>query len=155
MLKIENLNVHFGDFHALKDVSLEIPDGEFFTLLGPSGCGKTTMLRLIAGFIMPTTGQILMNGTEFESVWLGHQFSRHCADNDLRREIAMLRRIEQQQQKRIAALKPADESLLEHTIGYEQLAVDLTAIFAQRESDKYVKMAMDFALLEDFDHLYR
>ena len=37
MLKVEKLNVHFGDFHALKDVSLEIPDGEFFTLLGPSG----------------------------------------------------------------------------------------------------------------------
>lgn len=46
---------------------------------------------------------ILMNGTEFESVWLGHQFSRHCGNNDLRREIAMIRRIEQQQQKRISA----------------------------------------------------
>ena len=44
---------------------------------------------------------------------------------------------------------------MEHTIGYEQLAVDLTAIFAQREKDAYVRQAMDFALLEDFDHLYR
>ena len=98
---------------------------------------------------------ILMNGTEFESVWLGHQFSRHCANNELRREIAMLRRIEQQQQKRIAALKPADESLLEHTIGYEMLAVDLTSALAKAEPDAYVKQALDFALLEDFDHLYR
>ena len=98
---------------------------------------------------------ILMNGTEFESVWLGHQFSRHCADNDLRREIAMIRRIEQQQQKRISALKPADESLLEHTIGYEMLAVDLTSALAKAEPDAYVKQALDFALLEDFDHLYR
>ena len=98
---------------------------------------------------------ILMNGTEFESVWLGHQFSRHCSNNDLRREIAMIRRIEQQQQKRISALKPPDESLLEHTIGYEMLAVDLTSALAKTEPDAYVKQALDFALLEDFDHLYR
>lgn len=98
---------------------------------------------------------ILANGAEFEAVWFGHQFHRHERNNDLRRELALLRRKEQQQQKRIAALKPIGESVLEHTIGYEQLAVDLTAIFAERESNKYVKAAMDFALLEDFDHLYR
>lgn len=98
---------------------------------------------------------ILMNGTEFESVWLGHQFSRSCDDNDLRRELALIRRVEQQQQKRISALKPADETVLEHTIGYEQLAVDLTACMARCEPDGYVKAALDFALLEDFDHLYR
>lgn len=98
---------------------------------------------------------ILANGAEFEAVWFSHQFHRHETDNDLRRELALLRRKEQQQQKRIASLKPIGEGILEHTIGYEQLAVDLTAIFAQRESDKYVKQAMDFALLEDFDHLYR
>ena len=98
---------------------------------------------------------ILANGAEFEAVWFSHQFHRHELNNDLRRELALLRRKEQQQQKRIAALKPIGESVLEHTIGYEQLAVDLTAIFAERESNKYVKAAMDFALLEDFDHLYR
>ncbi len=98
---------------------------------------------------------ILANGAEFEAAWFSHQFHRHCTDNDLRRELAVLRRKEQQQQKRIASLKPIGEGILEHTIGYEQLAVDLTAIFAARESDKYVKQAMDFALLEDFDHLYR
>ena len=98
---------------------------------------------------------ILMNGTEFESIWLGHQFQRHCADNDLRRELAMIRRIEQQQQKRIAALKPADESILEHTIGYEMLAVDLTAAMAMHEPNRNVQDALNFALLEDFDHLYR
>jgi hypothetical protein len=48
-----------------------------------------------------------------------------------------------------------NESILEHTIGYEQLAVDLTAELAKREVDCYVKTALDFALLEDFDHLYR
>ena len=98
---------------------------------------------------------ILMNGTEFEAVWYGHQFSRHAGDNELRRQIALLRRLEQQQQKLIGALKPADETILEHTIGYEQLAVDLTAELAQREDNPYVKQALDFAMLEDFDHLYR
>lgn len=98
---------------------------------------------------------ILMNGTEFEANWFSHQFSRHCTNNDLRRELALLRRVEQQQQKAIASLKPIDENLLEHTIGYEQLAVDLTAIMAQNETDEYVRAALDFALLEDFDHLYR
>ncbi len=98
---------------------------------------------------------ILMNGAEFESNWYSHQFSRHCADNDLRRELALSRRIEQQQQKRLAFLKPADENILETTIGYEQLAVDLTSVLAMNEPDKYVKAALDFALLEDFDHLYR
>ena len=101
------------------------------------------------------TRVILMNGTEFENVWFSHQFSRNCPDNDLRRVLARMRRSEQQQQKLIAALKPADETLLEHTIGYEQLAVDLTAHLARREPDEHVRDALNFALLEDFDHLYR
>ena len=98
---------------------------------------------------------ILMNGTEYEANWFSHQFHRHCTNNDLRLELAVLRRAEQQQQKRIACLKPIDESILETTIGYEQLAVDLTAILAQREPDAYVVQVMNLALLEDFDHLYR
>ncbi len=98
---------------------------------------------------------ILTNGAEFESVWFLHQFSRHCNDNDLRRELALIRASEQQQQKLGACLKPKDESVLETTIAYEQLAVELTAILAKREPDKNVKAALDFALLEDFDHLYR
>ena len=52
-------------------------------------------------------------------------------------------------------MKPADETILEHTISYEQLAVDLTAELARKEKDCYVKKTLDFALLEDFDHLYR
>ena len=98
---------------------------------------------------------ILMNGTEFESNAYSHQFQRHESNNDLRRELAMMRRQEQQQQKKIACLKPMDETVLEHTIGYEQLAVDLTAGLAQRVGCPKVKSALDFALLEDFDHLYR
>lgn len=98
---------------------------------------------------------ILMNGTEFEAVWFLHQFNRHCNDNDLRRELAFIRRIEQQQQKKIQNLKPINENILETTIAYEQLAVDLTARLAQMETDVNVKNALNFALLEDFDHLYR
>ncbi len=98
---------------------------------------------------------ILMNGTEFEANWFSHQFHRNCSNNDLRRELAVSRRVEKQQQMRIASLKPLDETMLETTIAYEQLAVDLTAILAQREPDHYVEMTMQLALLEDFDHLYR
>ena len=101
------------------------------------------------------TRVILMNGTEFEQNWFMHMFSRNCPDNEARRELALLRRLEKQQQMLISALKPTDETVLEHTIGYEQLAVDLTAQLAQHEPDMYVKNALDFALLEDFDHLYR
>ena len=98
---------------------------------------------------------ILMNGTEFEANWFSHQFARHTDDNDLRRDLALTRYIEKQQQLKISLLKPMNESVLEHTIGYEQLAVDLTAELAKRELDCNVKTALDFALLEDFDHLYR
>ncbi len=98
---------------------------------------------------------ILMNGTEFESVRFSNAFTRHSSNNDVRRSLAIMRRGEQMQQKRIASLKPANESILEHTIGYEQLAVDLTANLALSENNSYVKKQLNFALLEDFDHLYR
>ena len=101
------------------------------------------------------TRVILMNGTEFEANWFSHQFARHVTDNDLRRDLALTRYVEKQQQLKISLLKPKDESILEHTISYEQLAVDLTAELAKRELDCNVKTALDFALLEDFDHLYR
>ena len=101
------------------------------------------------------TRVILMNGTEFENVWFSHQFSRATGDNELRRKLALIRRSEQQQQKLLAHLKPAEETALEHTIGYEQLAVDLTAHLAKRVTDADIRDALDFALLEDFDHLYR
>lgn len=98
---------------------------------------------------------ILMNGTEFEANWFSHQFARHTDNNDLRRELSLTRMIEKQQQQKISLLKPCNETALEHTIAYEQLAVDLTAELAKRECDCYVKKSLDFALLEDFDHLYR
>ena len=101
------------------------------------------------------TRVILMNGTEYESVWFMHQFARHCTEKEILEALSVVRRQEQQQQKRIAALKPIDESILETTIAYEQLAIDLTAALAVNEKDKNNKAALNFALLEDFDHLYR
>ena len=98
---------------------------------------------------------ILMNGTEYEAIWFSHRFFRQCNNNDLRRSLALLRSTEQQQQKLLSCLKPLNESILETTIGYEHLAVDLTSALAKREKNQYVKAALDFALLEDFDHLYR
>lgn len=62
---------------------------------------------------------ILLNGAEFEQNWFLHQFSRNCNNNDLRREISLIRRHEQHQQKTISGLKPIDESDLETTIAYE------------------------------------
>lgn len=61
---IEGVSKSFGDFKALKDVSLEIKKGEFFSLLGPSGCGKTTLLRIIAGFETPDTGSVTFDGVD-------------------------------------------------------------------------------------------
>ena len=55
-------------FRALDDVSIQIRNGEFFTLLGPSGCGKTTLLRLIAGFEMPSAGTILLQGADITNL---------------------------------------------------------------------------------------
>ena len=101
------------------------------------------------------TRVILMNGTEFESNMFLHQLNRHCLNNEIRRVAAEVRRSEQQQQKRIASLRPINETILETTIGYEQLAVDLTVDLAKKEPNPFVKQQLDFALLEDFDHLYR
>ena len=98
---------------------------------------------------------ILMNGTEFESNWFLHQFARHCDEPEIKKQIAIVRAQEQQQQKRISSLKPKDENMLETTIAYEQLAIELTAVLAQNETNQDNINALNFALLEDFDHLYR
>jgi hypothetical protein len=98
---------------------------------------------------------IVMNGTEIEAVFHGHAFHRHITDQEARRQMAMCRMLEQQQQKMVNWLIPGSETVIETTIGYEQVAVDLTAGLAKVEPDPMVKAALDFALLEDFDHLYR
>ena len=64
MLEINNINVHFGVIHALKDVSLTVNEGEIVTLLGANGAGKTTTLRTASGLKKPTDGNILLNGKD-------------------------------------------------------------------------------------------
>jgi spermidine/putrescine transport system ATP-binding protein len=68
LLEIRNVTRRFGSLEAVKDVSISIEAGEFFTLLGPSGCGKTTILRMIAGFDEPDEGEILLDGKSLAGV---------------------------------------------------------------------------------------
>ena len=63
-IEVRNISKKFGTFDALKDVSLQVNDGELVALLGPSGSGKTTLLRIIAGLEFPDTGTILLNGDD-------------------------------------------------------------------------------------------
>ena len=68
-LSIEHLSMRFdlpngGSVQALEDVSLDLKEGELLSVLGPSGCGKTTLLNIVAGFLAPTDGRIVLNGHE-------------------------------------------------------------------------------------------
>src|SRR5881227_4267671 len=98
---------------------------------------------------------IAMNGIEAEAVMFSHNFTRCCPDMEVKRQLAEVRYIEQQQQKVVNWLLPGQASVLETTIAYEQVAVDLTAWVARMEPHPYLKQAYEFGLLEDFDHLYR
>lgn len=101
------------------------------------------------------TRAILMNGVEVEAIINSHQAARRNSDLGLKQVLAQVRRVEQQQQKAVNWLLPGEESNIAVTIGYEQVAVDLTAWIARHEPDPYLKQVYDFGLLEDFDHLYR
>jgi len=74
-IAVSNVSKSFGSFSALKDVSLDIRKGEFFSLLGPSGCGKTTLLRAIAGFEDPDSGLISIDGIDVSGL---QPDKRHC-----------------------------------------------------------------------------
>ena len=64
VIQLDRVTKRFGDFVAVEEAHFDIREGEFFSMLGPSGCGKTTTLRMIAGFEQPTSGQILLGGTD-------------------------------------------------------------------------------------------
>jgi len=67
-IELEAVSKHYGDFHAVRDFSLTIEQGELVVLLGPSGCGKTTTLRMIAGFVPVTSGRIRLGGRDVTSL---------------------------------------------------------------------------------------
>ncbi|MEW6611578.1 MAG: hypothetical protein ACOY5C_10535 [Pseudomonadota bacterium] len=97
---------------------------------------------------------ILMNGIENGSI----RFSHSCAqmnNGELRGHLARVRRIDHMQEVMVNWLNPADQSNLETTIGYEQVAIEVTASVAQNEPDPYLAQVYRFGMLEDFDHLYR
>lgn len=68
LLRLTDTNKYFGESHILKDVTFDIKDGEFLTILGPSGCGKTTILRCIAGLETIDSGDILLNGESIKNL---------------------------------------------------------------------------------------
>ncbi len=68
ILQIKNLSKHFGKFVALDNINLTVKEGEFVSVLGPSGCGKTTLLRVIAGFIEETKGDVLIKGKSLKGI---------------------------------------------------------------------------------------
>jgi spermidine/putrescine transport system ATP-binding protein len=67
-LSIIKIDKNFADVKALVDVTLDVREGEFFTLLGPSGCGKTTLLRIIAGLELPDNGQVILGGRDITAL---------------------------------------------------------------------------------------
>ncbi len=101
------------------------------------------------------TRQILMNGIETEAWGFKHCWVRKLDDLELKKQLVNIRRIEDMQQTTVNWMSPYKQSILDTTLGYEQVAVDLTSWLAQNEDDPYVKETFDFGLLEDFDHLYR
>src|SRR5688572_17724020 len=96
---------------------------------------------------------ILMNGIESEAVRFGHACAR--MNRELQVDLARIRRIEQHQQTLVNWLNPPDQNVLETTIGFEQVAIEVTAAVALAEPDKYLAQVYRFGLLEDFDHMYR
>jgi hypothetical protein len=96
---------------------------------------------------------ILMNGIESEALRFSHACSR--MNRTLQKDLARVRRVEQHQQTMVNWLLPADQSPLETTIAFEQVAIDITAAVARKEPDPYLAQVYRFGLLEDFDHMYR
>lgn len=96
---------------------------------------------------------ILMNGIEQQA----NRFQHLCShmNRELREPLANIRRVEHHQQTMINWLLSGDHSPIETTIGYEQVAIEVTAAIAQQEPDAYLAQVYRFGLLEDFDHLYR
>ncbi len=128
MVELVGVTKTFGETIAVDDVSLSIGRGEFITLLGPSGCGKTTTLRLIAGFIFPDNGQILINGEYME---------------------------EKPAYERNLGMVFQNYALFPHMTAYENIAFGLKMRkFDKPEIDKKVKEALELVKLSGLDDRY-
>ena len=68
MLSVENINVYYGNIHAIKDVSFEVKDGEIVTLIGANGAGKSTILKTVSGLLRSTTGSITFLGNDIRNI---------------------------------------------------------------------------------------
>ena len=68
MLKVDNINVYYGNIHAIKDVSFEVNEGEIVTLIGANGAGKSTILKTISGLLRTKTGDVILKGESIKSV---------------------------------------------------------------------------------------
>jgi hypothetical protein len=134
--------------HLLKDRGIAI-DQQRFTwrevsppTISKLDCDAWTRVRII-----------LMNGIESNSARFSHAAARLYGE--LQGPLAVIRRIEQHQQTMVNWLLPADQTPLETTIGFEQVAIEVTAALALEEPDEYLAAMYRFGLLEDFDHMYR
>ena len=103
-VKIVSLVKRFGEVAAVDGINLEMPSGEFFSMLGPSGCGKTTTLRMIAGFEQPTEGEILLDGVNMEYT---PPHKRNV--NTVFQNYALFPHLNVQRQRRLRAAPPASE----------------------------------------------
>src|ERR671921_630502 len=110
MIAVRDVTKSFGDFKALDDVSLEIPDGSLTSLLGPSGSGKSTLLRIIAGLEQPDRGTVVIGGADSTSVppqrrGIGFVFQHYAAFKHMtvRDNVAFGMKIRKQPKDRIAA----------------------------------------------------
>ncbi|MEU3726294.1 hypothetical protein [Streptomyces sp. NPDC031705] len=133
-----------GDRHVPLDRQLRSWRELNVSPIDPDASDPYTRCRIIA-----------MNGIEVEAILFSHDLARNCVDPEVKRQLAGTRYIEAQQQKVVNWLLPGVSSVLETTIAYEQVAVDLTSWVARMEPDPYLRQAYEFGVLEDFDHLYR
>ena len=67
-IKLEHVSMRFGDFYAVRDINLDINNGEYVTILGPSGCGKTTLIKVISGIWTPTEGKVFVDGMDVTNI---------------------------------------------------------------------------------------
>lgn len=87
MLKLANVNAYYGYIHALKDVSIEVPEGKIVSILGSNGAGKTTTLKVISGLINPKSGDVVLEGESIKGISVENIVSRGIVQSPEGRQI--------------------------------------------------------------------